>query len=160
MYKMKWLPKDLDMFLSSKEYVDTALVPLTPLSFGTGIKQSASSMEFMTILTNEMERQFKGRILLLPAFTYLTDWDLSLKKELVQDFKKRLLDEGVRHVFFLTSDAEWKSLEKELEDSLMWTPSIPLEHMDDSYKKTVIEDQVKQIMAIFIQKWRGSIDKE
>ena len=59
-----------------KEYVDTAVIPLIPVSFGDENETSAASMsEFITLLSTLLERQFTGRILLLPPFTYLTEDD-------------------------------------------------------------------------------------
>lgn len=70
---MKWTAKDLDMYMQSKEYVDTVLIPLVPLSFKGQMKQSGSMNEFLTILSLEIEKQMKGRILLLPTFHYISD---------------------------------------------------------------------------------------
>ena len=52
---MKWIAKDIEMFDGAREYVDTALVPLVGISFSEGIKQSASTSEYITILSNEIE---------------------------------------------------------------------------------------------------------
>ena len=62
MIGMKWTAKDLDMYVQAKEYVDTLLIPLVPLSFGERIKKSGSMNEFITILSMEIEKQMKGRI--------------------------------------------------------------------------------------------------
>ena len=74
--KMKWVSKDIETYLSAKEYVDTAVIPLFTVSFGNEMKQSASSAEFITLLTNYLERQFTGRLMLFPPFTYLKTDDL------------------------------------------------------------------------------------
>ncbi|WP_283955948.1 DUF2487 family protein [Heyndrickxia sporothermodurans] len=36
----------------------------------------------------------------------------------------------------------------------MWLPSVPLEHMDEQYKHSIMEDQVKQLINIIVQKWQ------
>ena len=36
----------------------------------------------------------------------------------------------------------------------IWIPSIPLEHLEDTYKDSIIESQVKQILNIFIKTWK------
>ena len=70
---MKWTVKDLDMYIQSKEYVDTVLIPLVPITFGGQMKRTGSMNELITILSLEIEKQMKGRILLLPTFHYLSD---------------------------------------------------------------------------------------
>ncbi len=54
-----------------------------------------------------------------------------------------LKESGVKHCFFLTSDSGWKGVEDLMGDGLVWVPSIPLEHLDEQYKHSIMEDQVK-----------------
>lgn len=63
---MNWNGRDTESFQQQKEYVDTALVPLIPISFESDMKETASQYEFMQLLTTLLEKQFKGRILLIP----------------------------------------------------------------------------------------------
>ncbi|PLS16339.1 DUF2487 domain-containing protein [Bacillus sp. M6-12] len=150
---MKWTPNDMDMYLQAKEYVDTALIPLVPVSFAENMKQSASMKDFTDILTVEIERQFKGRIMLLPQLAYLSALDEEKRLELAAGWARELKEQGFAHVFYITSDSEWKENEQELEGSLIWIPSIPLEHLEEKHKKPMIDDQVRQVLAIFTRKW-------
>ena len=64
---MKWVSQDIEMFLKEKQYVDTAVLPLLPVSFGDDIKQSVAMTEFISLLSVQLERQFRGRLIMLPA---------------------------------------------------------------------------------------------
>lgn len=150
---MKWISQDVETYLTAKEYVDTAVVPLYPVSLGGGMKQSAAAVEFITLLTAYLEKQFTGRMLLFPPFTYLDSeqWDNILSD--IHKWEDSIVASGFKHIFYVTSDLEWRSREDELNGTLIWLPSIPLEQMNDSQKLTMIDSQVKQIITIFTQKW-------
>ncbi|MFE8702225.1 YpiF family protein [Cytobacillus sp. FJAT-54145] len=153
---MKWIPQDIDMFLNAKEYVDTAVIPLLPISFKDDIKQTASMSEFITLLSIQLERQFKGRLLMLPGLTYLKNSSEDKLLENVLEWEKELSENGFKHIFYVTSDSDWKAKEQDLEGALIWLPSIPLEHMEDSYRISILENQVKQLINLFVQKWQAS----
>ncbi|MGE7587625.1 YpiF family protein [Peribacillus sp. NPDC101480] len=150
---MKWTAKDLDMYLQSKEYVDTVLIPLVPLSFRGQMKQTGSMNEFLTILSLEIEKQMKGRILLLPTFHYLSG-ELD-KVERLKRWANEVKENNFEHVFFLTSDFEWKKEERELENNLVWIPAIPLEGLEIEQAREMINQQVLQILDIFSYNWKN-----
>ncbi|MFS0764757.1 YpiF family protein [Peribacillus phoenicis] len=150
---MKWTAKDLDMYMQSKEYVDTVLIPLVPLSFRGQMKQTGSMNEFLTILSLEIEKQMKGRILLLPTFHYLSD-ELD-KVERLKRWANEVKENNFKHVFFLTSDFEWKKEERELENNLVWIPAIPLEALEIEQAREMIHQQVIQILDIFSYNWKN-----
>jgi hypothetical protein len=154
---MKWIPQDIETFLKAKEYVDTAVIPLVPIGFGEDMKQSASMSEFIMLLVNHLERQFTGRILLFPPFTYLKNEN---EEKLLMDVQK--WTDGVkmcefRHIFYITSDSDWKMCEDKLNANLLWMPSLPLDNMDDTQKMSLIDSQVKQILNLFTKKWRENM---
>ncbi|MEY8733318.1 YpiF family protein [Peribacillus frigoritolerans] len=150
---MKWTAKDLDMYMQSKEYVDTVLIPLVPLSFKGQMKQTGSMNEFLTILSLEIEKQMKGRILLLPTFHYLSD-EMD-KVERLKRWANEVKENNFEHVFFLTSDFEWKKEERELENNLVWIPAIPLEGLEIEQAREMINHQVLQILDIFSYNWKN-----
>ncbi|MBK5462902.1 DUF2487 family protein [Peribacillus sp. TH16] len=96
---MKWTAKDLDMYIQSKEYVDTVLIPLVPITFGSQIKQTGSMNEFLTILSSEIEKQMKGRILLMPTFHYLSDEEDKI--DLLKRWTNKVKENNFKHIFFL-----------------------------------------------------------
>lgn len=150
---MKWVPQDIDTYLSAKEYIDTAIIPLYSVSFGDEMKQSAANAEFITLLTSYLERQFTGRLVLIPPFTYLKD---EANDNSINDLKKweeKIVKNEFKHIFYITSESEWKSEEKQLSGSLVWLPSIPLEHMNEQQKISIIDSQVKQLLNLFEKKW-------
>lgn len=149
---MKWEAKDIDQYLQSKEYVDTVIVPLVPISFGTDMKHIVTKGDFILTLVQELERQLKGRILLLPPFTYIKNGEENMDKALEK--WKDTIKPHFKHVIFLTSDESWKrEVEKE---HIIWVPSIPLEHIDTELKRKLLQDQIEQILNILLQYWNHS----
>jgi hypothetical protein len=121
------------------------------------MKQSASMSEFIMLLVNHLERQFTGRLLLFPAFTYLKNEN---EEKLLSDINNwtdgaKMCE--IRHIFYVTSDSDWKMFEEKINADVLWMPSLPLENMDDSQKMSLIDSQVKQILNIFTKKWRENL---
>lgn len=154
---MNWNSKDVENFQQQKEYMDTALVPLVALSFENDMKETAAQYEFIQLLTLLLEKQFKGRILLIPPFTYIKQEEEEKKLAALSHWSKELDKAGVKHKLFFTSDSSWKLAEEKIDGSLIWVPSVPLEHMEDSYKYSLIEDQAKQFVNIIVQKWQSNL---
>lgn len=147
---MYWNGKDIEIFTAQKEFIDTAIVPLTKLSGALDqIKQSASSAEFLMSLTAFVEQQFKGRIVMLPPLLYTAAMN---QADLLGKIHEELQVAGFKYIFFMTTDHSWTSL-NDLYD-LLWLPSIPLESMDQKMKQAVLGDQLRQIIPILSQKWR------
>ncbi|MEH7276791.1 YpiF family protein [Neobacillus vireti] len=154
---MKWVSKDVETYLTAKEYVDTAVIPLISVSFGNEMKQSASSTEFITLLTNYLERQFTGRLMLFPPFTFLKSDDLEDVFGKLKNWEANIEKNDFKYIFYITSDSDWKKYEKKLTGPLIWLPSLPLEHLNDSQKVSMIESQVKQLLSLFTQKWHENL---
>jgi hypothetical protein len=150
---MKWNAKDVNIYDKEKAYIDTAIIPLFPLSFDESMKQSASQAEFITLLTQQLEKQFKGRIFLFPPFTYLSG-EVDVINRL-HTWTSILEKTEFKYVFYLSSDVFWKTVESELSDQLIWLPSIPLEHMEEKHVFSLIEGQVNQFLNIIVQKWQN-----
>src|SRR6185437_3728599 len=146
---MNWTAKDMDTYLQQKEYIDTLIVPLLKVETNLeNLKSSASSSEFLMHLTTFIETQFKGRIMLMPPFSYTVSMDLqSMANKLKEDFETI----PFKHIFFITTDSAWTSID--VEGDVIWLPSIPLESMDPQLKKTIIEDQLRQILPRFTKEW-------
>ena len=146
---MNWTAQDMDTYLQQKEYIDTLIVPLLKIETVLGnMKNSASSSEFLMHLTTFIETQFKGRMMLMPPFAYTTSTDLT---EMAATLSRDLSVAPFKHVFFLTTDAAWTSIK--VDGEMIWLPSIPLENMEPQLRKTIIEDQLRQALPRFIEKW-------
>ncbi|WP_053366950.1 YpiF family protein [Bacillus sp. FJAT-27245] len=152
---MKWSAEDIKSYIEAKEYVDTAIIQLVPLEFGEGLAGAASAAEYIGLLATQLERQFTGRVLLLPPFTYLKEEGVAEAFARLSKWEERLADEGIRNIFFLTSAQEWRNAEENLNGSLIWLPALPLASIDERQKVLLVNDQVKQLMQLFTNKWRA-----
>ncbi|MCG1023056.1 YpiF family protein [Sutcliffiella horikoshii] len=151
---MKWTSKDITQYVQAKEYIDTVIIPLMPISFSDNIKTIASHGEYINILSHELERQFKGRVILLPSYTYIESDLPENKVNQLNNLSLHIKKDNIKHVFLMTSDASWSQSEQELEGKLVRLPAIPLEDMEEKYKKKIIQDQMNQLLPMFIQKWQ------
>jgi len=152
---MKWVSKEIDVYLTSTNYIDTALVTLIPITFGEDMKQTVSMGEFSTVLTSEIERQLHGRIFAIPPFTYFKTESPTEKLDKLEQWINELKNSGFKFIFLITSDHEWKTVEDKLDAKLIWIPAIPLEHMDDKYKSEILHEQTKQILQIVTNQWQS-----
>lgn len=152
---MKWNSEDIDMYMKAKEYVDTIVLPLYPISLDDQIKKTAEMTEFITLLSAQLERQFKGRMIMLPGFTYLKSTNRDELYKSLLNWEQEFFRSGFKHVFYVTSDSDWKIFETNLEGSLIWLPTIPLQQMDEQYRNTILKDQVKQLFSLFVQRWQA-----
>ncbi|KGR84980.1 YpiF family protein [Lysinibacillus odysseyi] len=141
--------KDIEQFQSQKQFIDTAIVPLLSLEFADDrSRQSSSAAEFLMSLTAFIEQQFKGRLLVTPPFSYTPALKDAIQPEKIKD---ELLSAGFKHIFFMTCDHHWTTVDSELE--VIWLPAIPLESMDKAVKQRVLEDQLKQVIPTFTRAW-------
>ncbi|MEH7415150.1 YpiF family protein [Neobacillus drentensis] len=150
---MKWIPQEVETYLNAKEYVDTAVIPVYSLSFGEEMKQSAAAFEFISLLTGYLEKQFTGRILLFPPFTYLKSDNMENVIDELIKWENVVLQSEFKHLLYITSELDWRMYENRVGGSLIWLPSLPLGNMSEPQKVEVIESQVKQLLSIFTQKW-------
>ena len=153
---MKWIPQEVETYLNAKEYVDTAVIPVYSLSFGEEIKQSAAAFEFISLLTGYLERQFTGRILMFPPFTYLKSNNMEQVISELLKWEETVLQSEFKHIFYITSELDWRMYENRIGGSLIWLPALPLGNMSESQKIELIESQVKQLLSIFTQKWSNN----
>ena len=149
---MNWTVKDIQLYEQAKEYVDTAIIPLIPLSFGSNMQNTVQKGEFISIFAEALEREYRGRLLLFPPFTYL----IGQKEEesRLQKWTDFVTQNGMRHIVYITSDYEWK--QASLEGNLFWLPAMSLDQLDDKAKHEVIGSQIREIMAILTEKWENT----
>lgn len=146
---MNWTAADIDTYIQQKDYIDTLLVPLLKIETEPAyLKSGSSSAEFLMHLSTFIETQFKGRMMLMPPFSYTNSTNLN---EMAQTMRKDLVNIGFKHIFYLTTDAGWKS--SLLTDEVLWLPAIPIESMDKSLRQSVLEDQLKQVLPHLSKKW-------
>ncbi|KJJ41782.1 hypothetical protein UM89_10845 [Bacillus subtilis] len=145
---MKWRITDAKDYLQSKDYIDTAVIPLISIKVGAHFKVAAEKGEFTHLLSEELERQLKGRVYLLPPYTYVDRNEKTVQG--LKDLREELISE-FRHVVLLTSDESWNS-----EDALgkiIVKPSVPLEHLNDSLKRKILDERTAEILNVLLQLW-------
>lgn len=149
---MRWIAKDSSIFFREKDYVDTILIPLIPITFKEDGSEAANASEFIELVSQFIENQFKGRILLLPPFTYFR----STEEELIglnQYWVKHIESGYFKHIIFISSDPIWQKIISNRYE-VIWLPSIPLEHMNETNKMKVISNQAEQVINIIIHYWQ------
>lgn len=140
---------EVEQFQMQKQFIDTVIVPLLQLDFSDeGMKLSSSTSEYLMTLTNFVEQQFKGRLMLLPPFSYTTQ---SKNDNLLSHLKEELQNAGFKSVIFMTCDHGWNE-QKDLHN-ILWLPAIPLESMDKTVKQRILEEQIKQIIPVLTKVW-------
>ena len=55
--------KDVEQFEQAREYVDTGVIPLLSISAAKEMKTVVEQGEFIELLSMELEREYKGRVL-------------------------------------------------------------------------------------------------
>ncbi|MCP1123182.1 hypothetical protein CN326_12790 [Bacillus sp. AFS018417] len=151
---MKWAVADVLQYEQAREYIDTGIIPLLSISLEKGMKEAAVEGEFISALTRELEREYKGRVFLLPPFTYVEGAYVSEKHRL-QEWTNYLKEQGLRHIALITSDFSWKESEHELTEKLFCLPALPLEQLSDQAKREIIQAQIKNVMEKLTEKWEN-----
>lgn len=149
---MNWTVTDIQLYEQEKEYVDTAVIPLIPLSFGSNMQSTVQKGEFISIFAEALEREYRGRLLLFPPFSYMSGQ--KEEESRLQEWAKLFKQNGMRHIVYITSDYEWKSAS--LDGHLFWLPAIPLDQLDDKAKQEVIGSQIREIMSVLTEKWENT----
>ncbi|MGN7476465.1 YpiF family protein [Solibacillus silvestris] len=146
---MNFKVNDVEQFQAQKQFIDTAIVPLVQLDFSEqGMKQSSSASEYLMSLTNFIEQQFKGRLMLLPPFSYTVQ---TKSEALPSALEQELKEAGFKSVVFITCDHSWTEHKQLL--NIIWLPAIPLESMDKTVKQRILEDQLKQVIPGLTNVW-------
>lgn len=140
---------DVTSFMAQKEFIDTAIVPLVSVDLSNEkMKQSGAEADFLLSLTAFIEQQFKGRLLVMPPFSYSTTLR---NEEMPKQLETQLHTVGFKHVFYITCDHFWTNIGESV--NVVWLPAIPLESMDKSVKNSILEDQLRQVIPVFSTKW-------
>jgi hypothetical protein len=153
---LKWQTNDYDTYRGAKEYIDTALVPLIPIHWGEDMKSIILMGEFTTLISEELERQLKGRMYLFPPFTYLKEETADERLNRLSNLEKQIVQSGMPFVVFLTSDPDWAGQDMALKNSIISIPAVPMEHMEETYKKEIISEQIKHLLKIVTINWQKS----
>lgn len=150
---MRWNEQDAKTFNKAKDYVDTALIPLIPLEGGKQLEDVVKMGEFTNYLTDFLERQYTGRVFLLPPFTYLREESSAEKYERLKNWTEYFEKEGFKYFMFVTADMKWRDVDAKAIGELIWVPAFSLKDMESSKKMQSIAQQAEQIIPIITEKW-------
>lgn len=150
---MNWNAQEMDVYIQQKEYIDTLVVPFVSVQVEPDqMKASASASDFLMYLSRFIEAQFKGRMVFTPPMTFTKSVDLpTFARQVAEDFK----ESAFKHTFFLTTDASLAHLEID-GVTVVWLPSIPIESMEPNLKQSIMEDQLRQVLPVFTEKWSSA----
>lgn len=151
---MKWAEYDVDMLLRERAYIDTAIIPLIPVSYLDELKQTVLAGEYILSVANELENKFKGRMMLFPPFTYLTSEAKISKVERVRQWVNEATSGGSKHVLLLTSDSIWSELGSTFEGELITLPTISEVNTDVHLTKKFVTDQINDLSSKIMELWR------
>lgn len=153
---MKWNQDDLELFHKEKNYIDTVLIPLVPIEWGSEMGRTVLEGRFATLLGEETERQLKGRLILSPPFTYLKNRPFDHTKKDLKEWILEIHADGVKLIVCLASDPQWHEIfQGRDEEGLLnvWLPALPIDHLDSKHKQDYVDENVGQILKKITNAW-------
>jgi hypothetical protein len=152
---MQWTKKDMELYLGSKEYIDTAIIPIIAfqMSQEANIGKSTSKRELISIFATEIEKELSGRVLLLPNYYYLEYGDKSEEAKRLNSWTGEVQSQPFKHVFILTFDAGWKRHEKDLVANLLWLPGFQVENPNSEEMRNMVRGQVADVVELLRSYW-------
>ncbi|MFA1820720.1 YpiF family protein [Virgibacillus oceani] len=153
---MKWKKEDLSRYIQAKEYIDTVIIPLIPFQFTDehNLERNAFQSEVLSILSNEIEKELTGRIILTPNYHYIKSSELEQESQILQGWVDEIKKQPFEHFFYLTFDSEWKKNEGKLDGTLLWLPGVKSGNLQSAEMHTMIKDQVEQIGELIRSYWK------
>ena len=158
---MKWNRHGIETFVSEKEFIDTALIPLIPLDLQQDPSKAALQGEYITILAEEVEKQLTGRVMLLPPYPYKKNAGSvdALVAEL-NEWNTYYHDVGMINTIYLTCDEDLAELNVVSKARVIWMPMVPLNHLEARQAKGMIREQASQVLPKIMKIWQRNQLKE
>ena len=135
--------RDLRVLKDEIEFVDTAVVPFVNVDFDGNLLHHANNLELIQLVTIQLEKQLKGRLMITPLLTAVSGDASSLEA-----YKDQLKDYGFKNVVSLSFEV----LETEGVHNIKMN-SIPISDMDNEMKISIINDEVKSVIKQIIGVW-------
>ncbi|WAA10568.1 DUF2487 family protein [Fervidibacillus albus] len=151
---MRWNAEEAAVYFQSKEYIDTALIPVISLSFEDGKIGSGDENEWIQWISMEIERQFKGRILLLPPLTYVHTFEKGERNNWFKLWVESLNGQCFNHIVLIGTD-DLRSVTETLDCEYFQVPRVPLLHVEKQYKVSMMEHEVKQLLPRIVELWQN-----
>ena len=135
--------RDLRVLKDEIEFVDTAIVPVVSVDFDSNLLHHSNNLELIQLVTIQLEKQLKGRLMITPSPTTVNQDSSAL-----ETYKNQLTEYGFKNVVSLSFDA----LEIEGVHNIK-VNSIPISDMDNEMKISIINDEVKTVIKQIIGVW-------
>lgn len=143
MNKLLYNQKDLKVLKDEIEFIDTAVIPFSAMDMDGKAPAHAGNLELLQIVSVQLEKQFKGRLLITPPMMTVGE-DTSL----LYSYADQLKEYGFKKIIVITHlQAEVGELDK------IKLNEIPLENMSDDMRMEMINDEVKTVMKSVISIW-------
>nr|WP_239534104.1 DUF2487 family protein [Thalassobacillus pellis] len=140
--------------MGAKEYIDTLIVPLIPFdpSVEHGLKEQAFQSELLGLFMREIDKEFKGRVLLSPEYYYIED---NREQEIprINSWCEKFQQQPFEHLFLFTFDVKWKRLDKDLTGELIWLPGRKNGSLQSSETISFVKEQTSQITEMIRSYW-------
>ncbi|MFD1849524.1 DUF2487 family protein [Oceanobacillus bengalensis] len=150
---MRWQKSDVDKYVSAKEYIDTLIIPLIDFQMDQDLENNAFQNEVLTILSNELEKELTGRIMLAPSYYYIKTFDKDQEIVRLNHWVENVKKQPFKHIFLLSFDPAWKKSEQALDASFVWIPKIQSGDIGSKEMQHTIREQVKQIGELIRSYW-------
>ena len=135
--------RDLRVLKDEIEFVDTAIVPFVNVDFDSNLLHHANNLELIQLVTIQLEKQLKGRLMITPSLTAVGGDSSSLEA-----YRDQLTEYGFKNVVSLS----FEGLETEGVHNIKMN-SIPISDMDNEMKILIINDEVKSVIKQIIGVW-------
>ncbi|WP_234960402.1 DUF2487 family protein [Salinicoccus halodurans] len=143
MNELLYNQKDLKVLKDEIEFIDTVIIPFAAMDMDMKAPVHAGNLELLQIVCVQLEKQFKGRLLITPPMMTVGE-DTSL----LGMYTTQLREYGFKNIIVLTHlQAEPGDMNK------IRLNEIPLENMSDDMKMEMINDEVKTVMKSVISIW-------
>lgn len=152
---MQWNPEDLSAFFQAKDYIDTVILPITSISFTN--KEEAEKLAIqkrsLEIVSQEMERNYAGRIFVCPVYIYPHHVNRQTEIDRINSWTEEMLAEHFEHRFILSHDIGWKKYEKQFEANFIWTPSFSLKNFQTDEARQFMKEQTTELSDLIRSYW-------
>ncbi|UOQ47587.1 YpiF family protein [Gracilibacillus caseinilyticus] len=153
---MKWTSTDLEVFYQSKEFIDTLCIPLIPLDLANSadVHKLANQKTSLQIISDELERNYTGRIMLSPTYTYVRGTDFQIECDRVNQWTSNLSGDHFQHIFLLSYDVNWKRFERDLAGSFVWLAAPSIDDFKSEHAQKAISNQTNQLSELIESYWK------
>lgn len=142
---MNWIEEDIQLSIGQSEYIDTAIIPISEISWGVQAIKHANTRGYIDKFSYLLEKKYKGRILRFPMLFYCEDIN-SIEKQ-IQLLKQQLINENIKHIYLLTIEREIKM------ENVIFIPDLPIEKLDNENQMIILNSQVDEVMKHIDKNW-------